>query len=103
RPSFTRAVAAHDVARERARIARRGWRPGRGRRVLFLASVMSSPATGSDAPAVSLAEPERFGGASAGKIGMWVFLVTDGMGFAGMLIAYGVLRAGAAVWPDPPA
>ncbi|HEX4404266.1 MAG TPA: cytochrome c oxidase subunit 3, partial [Polyangia bacterium] len=39
--------------------------------------------------------------ASAGKIGMWMFLATDAMGFAGLLIAYGVLRAHADQWPDP--
>src|SRR4051812_8562426 len=53
------------------------------------------------APTASPAEPERFGGAGAGKIGMWVFLVTDGMGFGGLLIALGVLRARAGFWPDP--
>lgn len=37
----------------------------------------------------------------AGKLGMWVFLLTDAVTFAGLLIAYGVLRARAAHWPDP--
>ena len=37
----------------------------------------------------------------AGKIGMWIFLVTDGMGFGALLLAYGVLRARAPGWPDP--
>jgi cytochrome c oxidase subunit 3 len=37
----------------------------------------------------------------AGKLGMWIFLVTDAMGFGGLLLAYGVLRARAEVWPDP--
>jgi heme/copper-type cytochrome/quinol oxidase subunit 3 len=49
----------------------------------------------------SVAEPAVFGGASGGKIGMWIFLVTDGMGFGAMLMAYGVLRARADRWPDP--
>jgi heme/copper-type cytochrome/quinol oxidase subunit 3 len=48
-----------------------------------------------DAPT---AKTERSG---AGKIGMWIFLVTDGMGFGALLLAYGVLRARAAGWPDP--
>ena len=51
-------------------------------------------------PPASLAEPASFGAASGGKIGMWIFLVTDGMGFGGMLLAYGVLRARAASWPE---
>jgi cytochrome c oxidase subunit III len=37
----------------------------------------------------------------AGRIGMWIFLVTDAMGFGALLLAYGVLRARAAGWPDP--
>jgi cytochrome c oxidase subunit 3 len=52
-------------------------------------------------PRTSLPEPAVFGGATGGKIGMWVFLVTDGMGFGAMLAAYAVLRARAAAWPDP--
>ena len=39
--------------------------------------------------------------AGAGRIGMWIFLVTDAMGFGALLLAYGVLRARAAGWPDP--
>jgi heme/copper-type cytochrome/quinol oxidase subunit 3 len=38
---------------------------------------------------------------STGKIGMWVFLATDAMGFAGLLMAYAVLRVRADQWPDP--
>lgn len=37
----------------------------------------------------------------SGKLGMWVFLVTDAMSFGGLLTAYGTLRAGAAAWPRP--
>jgi len=39
--------------------------------------------------------------AGAGRIGMWIFLVTDAMGFGALLLAYGVLRARAAGWADP--
>jgi heme/copper-type cytochrome/quinol oxidase subunit 3 len=42
----------------------------------------------------------QFGKASPGKIGMWLFLVTDAMSFSGFLIAYGVLRA-TRDWPVP--
>lgn len=35
-----------------------------------------------------------------GKLGMWVFLGVDALSFAALLIAYGVLRARAAQWPD---
>jgi cytochrome c oxidase subunit 3 len=40
-------------------------------------------------------------GVSPGKIGMWVFLATDTMGFGGLLLAYALLRVRAAAWPDP--
>ena len=38
--------------------------------------------------------------AGMGKLGMWLFLVTDAMGFGGLLLAYAVLRVRAAVWPS---
>jgi heme/copper-type cytochrome/quinol oxidase subunit 3 len=41
-------------------------------------------------------EPVRVGAA-----GMWAFLATDAMGFAGLFIAYGVLRVRADAWPEP--
>src|SRR5258708_5829883 len=44
----------------------------------------------------------HFGVASHGKIGMWIFLLTDGFGFAGLLIALGILRAAAPAWPPNP-
>lgn len=44
---------------------------------------------------------EQFGKASPGKIGMWTFLATDGMSFAGFLLAYAVLRYTAVDWPNP--
>lgn len=37
----------------------------------------------------------------AGKLGMWIFLVTDAMSFGGLLTAYGTLRARAGSWPAP--
>jgi len=49
---------------------------------------------------VAAGEPRDGAGAGAGKVGMWIFLATDAMGFAGMWIAYGVLRARAISWPD---
>jgi cytochrome c oxidase subunit III len=44
----------------------------------------------------------HFGTASHGKMGMWIFLLTDGMGFAGLLIALAIMRAGAPEWPPNP-
>src|SRR5262245_47254730 len=43
----------------------------------------------------------HYGMASGGKIGMWIFLLSDALSFAGLLLAYGILRGGAKVWHDP--
>lgn len=40
-------------------------------------------------------------GAGVGRVGMWVFLATDVMGFGGLLLAYALLRVRAGAWPDP--
>src|SRR3989338_2545961 len=44
---------------------------------------------------------DHFGSASNAKIGMWIFLVTDGMSFGGLLLSYGILRVGGPNWPLP--
>jgi cytochrome c oxidase subunit 3 len=41
---------------------------------------------------------ESCGRASAGKVGMWMFLLSDALTFAGFLLAYGILRGGKDVW-----
>jgi cytochrome c oxidase subunit III len=46
-------------------------------------------------------KPDMFGQATNGKIGMWIFLATDGLTFSGFLLAYGMLRARNPAWPDP--
>jgi heme/copper-type cytochrome/quinol oxidase subunit 3 len=45
-----------------------------------------------------LSPDAQFGDATPGKIGMWVFLLSDASMFAGLLFAYGVLRSGSEVW-----
>ncbi|MFT7623092.1 MAG: cytochrome c oxidase subunit 3 [Myxococcota bacterium] len=46
-------------------------------------------------------DDEHMGKASAGKIGMWIFLLSDALTFAGFLLAYGILRGGTEQWiPD---
>jgi heme/copper-type cytochrome/quinol oxidase subunit 3 len=40
----------------------------------------------------------QYGGATPGKIGMWVFLVSDAFSFGGLLIAMGILRSGRPQW-----
>ncbi len=43
----------------------------------------------------------QFGKASPGKIGMWIFLATDGLSFSGFLLAYAYFRATSMEWPNP--
>jgi heme/copper-type cytochrome/quinol oxidase subunit 3 len=43
---------------------------------------------------------EQFAKATPGKLGMWIFLATDGMSFSGFLLGYAVLRA-TKDWPTP--
>jgi heme/copper-type cytochrome/quinol oxidase subunit 3 len=48
---------------------------------------------------------EHFGQATTGKIGMWVFLLSDAFSFGGLLLGYGILRGGTSgAWrgPDEP-
>jgi heme/copper-type cytochrome/quinol oxidase subunit 3 len=59
-----------------------------------------SPSASSAATVVIEPRPAAAADTATGKLGMWLFLVTDGMGFAGLLIAYAVLRVRATVWPD---
>jgi heme/copper-type cytochrome/quinol oxidase subunit 3 len=42
-----------------------------------------------------------FGRATSGKLGMWIFLLTDAMSFGGLLLGYAILRSGSHNWPDP--
>ncbi len=43
----------------------------------------------------------HLGTATSGKVGMWIFLLTDAMSFSGFLLAYGILRGGSHDWPNP--
>lgn len=40
-------------------------------------------------------------GTVRGKVGMWLFLISDALTFGALLCAYGALRLGAADWPVP--
>lgn len=44
---------------------------------------------------------DSYGLASHGKVGMWIFLSTDGLTFAGFLLGYALLRARNPHWPNP--
>lgn len=59
---------------------------------------MSQVATAHPAiePAESPLTPESWG-----KLGMWIFLVGDAMGFGVFLSGYGAMRYGSADWPSP--
>ncbi len=50
-------------------------------------------------PLIGGVDPQ-FGTATPGKLGMWIFLVTDAMSFSGFLIAYAYLRS-KLDWPNP--
>lgn len=43
----------------------------------------------------------QYGAATPGKIGMWVFLLSDAFSFGGLLIAMGILKSRAPVWIQP--
>ncbi len=43
----------------------------------------------------------QYGAATPGKIGMWIFLVSDAFAFGGLLIAQGILRGGRPQWVQP--
>jgi cytochrome c oxidase subunit 3 len=62
-----------------------------------LGAISASEATSASPAPPTIAAAER---PSAGRIGMFIFLATDAMGFAGLLIAYALLRVRAAQWPD---
>lgn len=50
---------------------------------------------------VSWPPDAQYGAATPGKIGMWIFLVSDAFSFGGLLIAEGILRATRADWVQP--
>jgi len=43
----------------------------------------------------------HYGSASLGKLGMWMFLLSDALSFAGLLLAYGILRGASKQWHFP--
>jgi cytochrome c oxidase subunit 3 len=61
--------------------------------------VTTNSAVTTQHPAARTWPAERLAGrASALKLGMWVFLISDALTFGGLLLAYGVLRAGSVRW-----
>ena len=55
---------------------------------------MSAGTEAALAPGRTIPNSPTFGAATTGKVGMWIFLVTDAMTFGGLLLAYGILRIG---------
>src|SRR5204862_8256348 len=51
--------------------------------------------------AMDIYESSELTGTVRGKVGMWLFLVSDALTFGGLLCAYGALRMGSADWPVP--
>src|SRR4026208_226975 len=57
-----------------------------------------------DHPAIGgppLPSDPSVGQATSGKIGMWIFLLSDAFSFGGLLLGYGILRGGANTWTHP--
>ena len=57
---------------------------------------MSQVATHAVEPAETPLTPESWG-----KLGMWIFLAGDAVGFGVLLAGYGVMRSTSADWPNP--
>ena len=51
--------------------------------------------------AMTMETSSDFIGTVRGKVGMWLFLVSDSLTFGALLCAYGALRMGSADWPVP--
>ncbi|HLE69100.1 MAG TPA: cytochrome oxidase subunit III, partial [Vicinamibacteria bacterium] len=54
------------------------------------AAAMTSPLTGTASPF----------GVAWQKLMMWIFIVTDALLFAGLLVGYGVVRVASPTWPE---
>jgi len=52
-------------------------------------------------PTVAWPPDAQYGMATPGKIGMWIFLISDAFSFGGLLIAEGILYAGHQPWRQP--
>ena len=57
---------------------------------------MSQAATHAVEPAETPLTPESWG-----KLGMWIFLAGDAVGFGVLLSGYGIMRATSSDWPNP--
>jgi cytochrome c oxidase subunit III len=62
---------------------------------------MSSASADAAVHAPAGVRADDFGTATTGKIAMWIFLVSDALSFAGLLLGYGILRGFRSNWPDP--
>jgi cytochrome c oxidase subunit 3 len=66
------------------------------------AATSTAAAQAHHGPAPGAWPVERFmGRASALKLGMWLFLISDALSFAGLLLTYGILRGGSERWKMP--
>mgnify|MGYP001369987870 CR=1 FL=1 len=43
-------------------------------------------------------QEEHVGEITAGKLGMWIFLLSDAFSFSGLLLAYGIRRGASDMW-----
>jgi len=63
--------------------------------------MQAAAAHGHEPRAVVWPQDPQFATASAGKIAMWIFLVSDAFSFFGLLLAYGILRGETTAWHHP--
>jgi len=61
----------------------------------------STAAAGHGHPTVAWPPDAHYGAATPGKIGMWIFLLSDAFSFGALLIAEGILYAGRQPWRQP--
>jgi len=62
---------------------------------------MSSASSHAHATTAVWPRDRMFGTARPAKLAMWIFLLSDWLTFAGLLLAYGILRGASTVWRHP--
>jgi heme/copper-type cytochrome/quinol oxidase subunit 3 len=67
-------------------------------RNLGIGAIMSSATAAHGHAPVRWPPDAQYGAATPGKLGMWIFLVSDAFSFGGLLIAQGILRRGNPEW-----
>jgi cytochrome c oxidase subunit III len=59
---------------------------------------MSAPVAADHEHGIVYPDDPLYSRITAGKVGMWIFLLSDGFSFGGLLLSYGILRGGSDYW-----